>query len=95
MKVGVIRSRIRTTVNKWAGEETANRGKLRAKPEVLLHFIPTSRRRPRVSADVSLYHKPKGKLPRTKYIQTTNSIGELIVALETILDEWKNLSDYA
>ncbi len=95
MKVGVIRSRIRTTVNKWASEETISRGRVRAKPEVLLHFIPTSRRRPRVSADVSLYHKPKGKVPKTKYIQTTNSFGELIIVLETILDEWKSLSGYA
>ncbi len=95
MKVAVIRNRIRTTVNRWASQEKAARGKLRAKPEILLRFIPTSRRKPRVSADIRLYHKPKGKEPKTEYIQTTNSFGELTVALETILDEWKSLSGYA
>ena len=95
MKVGRIREHISTTVKKWAAEEKVATGRLRAKPEILLSFIPTSRRKPRVSADVSLYHRPKGQQPKTVHIQTTNSLGELVVTLETIVDEWKALSGYA
>lgn len=95
MKSSLIRGQIRRTVKKWAAREKTARGKVRVKPQVLLSFIPTLKNRPRVSADILLYHKPKKGDPYTEYIQTTNSFGELVLALETILDEWRTQSGYA
>ena len=96
MRAGRIRGHIKEKVRKWAEQEKRSRkGNLRAKPELLLSFLPTQRDKPRLSADISLYRKPKGESPKKDYVQTVNSMGELIVAIETVLGEWKALSGYA
>lgn len=94
METNIIRSKIKKSVKNWAKAEKGREGRLRAKPEVVLRFLPTSRRYPRVTTRISLYHKAKGKNPVRINVQTTNSFGELIVALETILNEWRQLSGY-
>ena len=79
-------------MKQWASAEENREGKLRVKPEVVLRFLPSYRKARRVTTEISLYHKAKGKEPVRKKIQTTNSFGELVIALETILDEWRRLS---
>ena len=95
METSVIRSKIQESVKKWASAEETRVGKLRVKPEVILRFLPSYRKQKRVTTQIALYHKPKGKEPIRSTIQTTNSFGELVLALEIILDEWRRLTDYA
>ena len=95
MRASILRGRIRRAVQKWARAEIKRSRGIRAKPEVILRFLPTKKANPRVTAEISLYHKSRNKEPVRIKIQTTNSFGELVLTLETILDEWKDLSDYA
>ena len=95
MRASILRGTIRSAVQKCALAERKRSGGIRVKPEVILRFLPTRKANPRVTAEISLYHKSRNEEPVRIKIQTTNSFGELVLTLETILDEWKDLSDYA
>lgn len=85
MKLQVARAPLKEAVQKWVKQERRSEGHVRTNPEILLQFFW----KPRFSAHIFLYHKPKGKQPKREYIFTTNSVGELVLAIETILNEWE------
>jgi len=80
---------IQTKVRKWAKKEKKRRdGQLRRHPEILLEFLSGSKG---FIVNIYLYHKGRGEEPYREWIATTNGVGRLILALETILNEWARL----
>jgi hypothetical protein len=80
---------IKRVVQKWAVQERKRLGgRLRAHPEIVLEFLSGRRN---FITNVYLYHKARDEEPYREWVATTNGVGRLILALETILDEWARL----